>query len=54
MKVIFYDIKQLVYLCVHFTDYIRPQDYLEPNAPKSINLCIDDFNAVKINNLIFK
>lgn len=29
-----------------FTDYIRPKDYLEPNAPKPINLCIDDFNAV--------
>ncbi|ALC42411.1 CG30120, partial [Drosophila busckii] len=26
-------------------DYIRPEDYLEPDAPKPINLCIDDFNA---------
>lgn len=31
-----------------FTDYIRPKDYLEPNAPKPINLCIDDFNAVNL------
>ncbi|XP_064544076.1 uncharacterized protein LOC135432346 [Drosophila montana] len=28
-----------------YEDYIRPQDYLEPDAPKPINLCIDDFNA---------
>ncbi|XP_034111673.1 uncharacterized protein LOC117572720 [Drosophila albomicans] len=28
-----------------YEDYIRPQDYLEPNAPKNVNLCIDDFNA---------
>ncbi|XP_017836761.2 uncharacterized protein LOC108595984 [Drosophila busckii] len=28
-----------------YEDYIRPEDYLEPDAPKPINLCIDDFNA---------
>ncbi|TDG51821.1 hypothetical protein AWZ03_001881 [Drosophila navojoa] len=28
-----------------YEDYIRPEDYLEPDAPKPINLSIDDFNA---------
>lgn len=35
-----------------FTDYIRPKDYLEPNAPKPINLCIDDFNAVNLKKCL--
>lgn len=35
-----------------FTDFIRPKDYLEPNAPKPINLCIDDFNAVRRKEIV--
>lgn len=36
-----------------FIDFIRPKDYLESNAPKPINLCIDDFNAVKRKEFVF-